>query len=149
MRVKAYKIGEYANSIIEPGQVFDLVPRTGFRDVPQKNSKGEIVSIKRTKVLIPAESQFADSWMRKVKIGEKKTVRLERVGNELGVAEKTKTLPSIKHFHNGKEYNGELPGADLDEDELHDDPMVDNEEEPTEANTAPDAQGSDADLNVL
>lgn len=144
MRVKAIAKGEYANSIIEPGQVFDLVPRSGFRDVPQKNSKGEIVSVKRTKVLITAESQFAESWMKKVKPSEKKTIRLERVGNELGVAEKTKTLPDIQHFHNGKPYNDTLPGAeDLDEDELQDDEL-----EPTEENTSP-VQDSDKDLNVM
>lgn len=144
MRVKAYKVGEYANSIIEPGQVFDLVPRTGFRDVQQRNGNGEVIAVKRTKVIIPADAQFAPSWMKKVKASDKKTIRLERVGNELGVAEKTKTLPDIKHFHNGKEYNADLPGANDDSDDL-----VDDELEATEENTAPDAQGSDTEMNVL
>ena len=139
MRVKAYRVGEYANSIIEPGQVFDLVPRQGFRMVKQKNG-----TEKKEKVLISAEAQFAESWMKKVKPSEKKTVRFERVGNELGVAEKTKTLPDVKHFYNGKEYDNSLPGADLDEDELQDDEL-----EATEENTAPPAQGSDKDLDVL
>ena len=139
MRVKAYRVGEYANSIIEPGQVFDLVPRSGFKMVRQKNG-----SEVKQKVIISAEAQFAESWMKKVKPSEKKTVRFERVGNELGVAEKTKTLPDVKHFHNGKEYDNSLPGADLDEDELQDDEL-----EATEENTAPPAQGSDKDLDVL
>jgi hypothetical protein len=125
VRVKAIAKGWYANTLIEPGQIFDLVDIQGIREIPVKNKNGEIVSQKRSKVVIKAEAQFSDVWMRKVKTGVKKTVATEKVGNELVVSEKGMQVPKERHFHNGKAYGNELQGSPIDEG---DDDLIEGED---------------------
>lgn len=131
MRVKAIAKGWYANTLIEPGQIFDLVDIRGIREIPVRNKAGEIVSQKRSKVVIPAAAQFSESWMRKVKTGVKKTVATEKIGNELVVSEKGMQLPKERHFHNGKPYGDQLVGSpidDKDEDIIEEDSDIAEDE---------------------
>lgn len=89
IKVKALKQGHYANSIVEAGHVFMLLPKEGFKQVHVKNDKGEIINTKQEKVIISPKEQLG-SWMKVVSDSEKSTIQLEKVGKEVNVAAKSK-----------------------------------------------------------
>ncbi len=158
MRVKAIAIGEYANAIMEVGQVFDLVPRTGLKQVHEYKD-GKIISTKLVKHTIKPADQLS-TWMKPVNVNVKKTVQLEKVGTELNVRQKTLKKDKVMQFSDGKHMN---PGVAQDESEDLEDHLdealdldsslgsdLDSDlEEPeiTEENTRPPA--NESEQNVL
>jgi hypothetical protein len=150
MRVKAKKKGFYANTLIEPGQVFDLVDKHGIKSIPVRNSAGEIVKHENKKVVIKAESQFTESWMVKVKPGVKKTIAIEQVGknSETVVSEKGLSLPKEKKFHNGQKFGEELKGSALS-DENHDEDALEDSDVEEAVEAGADQEPSSEDLNVI
>lgn len=138
MRVIAIAPGEYGNVIIEKGQVFDLVPRTGKKQVHIKDANGMIVDIKYEKRLITPEQQFAASWMKKVGVSTKKTVATQRIGTELVVSNKVAIDKTIT-LKDGKRIDTRELEDLSDDSEFEDSEVIDTDSEVN-------SEGVDSDL---